>query len=138
MKNLEEENEVLKTIIEDLIEMLRDVIQPNYKQFYYNFIVLKYDIFPTFKSHIAIACDSKKKEMYKSICDSNIDQTIEEEQDIISNEIMYILKNTNILHMTGGVSHPFHCMRAIINPLIGATLVAKRASPCRLTLSHLF
>lgn len=39
MKNLEEENEVLKTIIEDLIEMLRDVIQPNYKQFYYNFIV---------------------------------------------------------------------------------------------------
>lgn len=100
MKNLEEENEVLKTIIEDLIEMLRDVIQPNYKQFYYNFIVLKYDIFPTFKSHIAIACDSKKKEMYKSICDSNIDQTIEEEQDIISNEIMYILKNTNIYNFS--------------------------------------
>lgn len=38
--------------------------------------------------------------MYKSICDSNIDQTIEEEQDIISNEIMYILKNTNIYNFS--------------------------------------
>ena len=48
MKNLEEENKLLKSIIEDLIEILHDVMQPNYKQFYYNFIVLKYDIFPTF------------------------------------------------------------------------------------------
>ncbi len=95
MKNLEEENELLKSIIEDLIEILHDVTQPNYKQFYYNFIVLKYDIFPTFKSHIAIACDSKKKRMYNSICDSNIDQVIMEEKDFIKNEIMYILKNSN-------------------------------------------
>ena len=95
MKNLEEENELLKSIIEDLIEILHDVTQPNYKQFYYNFIVLKYDIFPTFKSHIAIACDSKKKKMYNSICDSNIDQVIMEEKDFIKNEILYILKNCN-------------------------------------------
>ena len=95
MKNLEEENELLKSIIEDLIEILHDVMQPNYKQFYYNFIVLKYDIFPTFKSHIAIACDSKKKKMYNSICDSNIDQVIMEEKDFIKNEILYILKNCN-------------------------------------------
>lgn len=92
MKDQINENDELKLIIEGLVEILIDLMQPISKKFYYNFIVLKYDIFPIFKSHITIACDPKKKKKYNRIFDSNIDQMIEEEQFIISDEIQNILK----------------------------------------------
>ena len=61
MNDIKKENETLKQIIDKLVEMIHDIIQPMYKQHYYNFIILKYDIFYNFKMHISIANDPKQK-----------------------------------------------------------------------------
>ncbi len=50
MNDIKKENETLKQIIDKLVEMIHDIIQPMYKQHYYNFIILKYDIFYNFKN----------------------------------------------------------------------------------------
>ena len=40
MNDIKKENETLKQIIDKLVEMIHDIIQPMYKQHYYNFIIL--------------------------------------------------------------------------------------------------
>ena len=96
MNDIEKENETLKQIIDDLVVMMHDIMQPMYKQHYYNFLVLKYDIFFNFKMHISIACDPKQKNMFNKINKQTLDATIQNEISIIKNEIEYSFKYCNI------------------------------------------
>ena len=67
-----------------------------YKQHYYNFIILKYDIFYNFKMHISIANDPKQKNIFNKTNEQTLDATIENEISIIKKEIEYSLKYCNI------------------------------------------
>lgn len=96
MNDIKKENETLKQIIEKLVEMIHDIIQPMYKQHYYNFIILKYDIFYNFKMHISIANDPKQKNIFNKTNEQTLDATIENEISIIKKETEYSLKYCNI------------------------------------------
>lgn len=96
MNDIKKENETLKQIIDKLVEMIHDIIQPMYKQHYYNFIILKYDIFYNFKMHISIANDPKQKNIFNKTNEQTLDATIENEISIIKKEIEYSLKYCNI------------------------------------------
>lgn len=96
MNDIEKENETLKQIIDDLVVMMHDIMQPMYKQHYYNFLILKYDIFSNFKMHISIACDPKQKNIFNKINEQTLDATIQNEISIIKNEIEYSFKYCNI------------------------------------------
>ncbi len=96
MNDIEKENETLKQIIDGLVVMMHDIMQPMYKQHYYNFLILKYDIFFNFKMHISIACDPKQKNTFNKINKQTLDATIQNEISIIKNEIEYSFKYCNI------------------------------------------